>query len=389
MKISVNLLSKTRHCSLINFSRLFSSKQYEKIQGIRDNFSEYEVRLHFDKWLKSLWLAPNQWVHSTRDGSIRVTRCFIPFWNINFQGDIQCTLSTKANFPFRHDENYYSQKEWHTFPLQMNNISLNNINIYAANNLDKYHIQKLDVSFDDVEPIDLTDQDYIIEKCTIDQDTAFKNAWILITKPLLENMCLEEAKKIYPKFEEPRIDSFHLIMNSKQERLLYYPIYIINYKYDSQLMYTCLFDGVTGHITGDRQFSAIKVTLASLVAFYPMIKIGLFSFGTLVDFLFAFEIASELSFSVALPMAFIIAPLVGFYARSYPKSYKKQISSEQWTQDQFKTLKFTYAFDQQQKNQISNNDSSVHIASDDEIKSIKQQHSDLNDSANTLEKRRI
>ncbi|CAF4220331.1 unnamed protein product, partial [Adineta steineri] len=69
--------------------------------------------------------------------------------------------------------------------------------------------------------------------------------------------------------------------------------------------------------------------------------------------------------------------------------YKKQISSEQWTQDQFKALKFTYAFDQQQKNQISNNDSSVHIASDDEIKSIKQQHSDLNDSADTLEKRRI
>jgi hypothetical protein len=39
------------------FSRLLSSKHDEKIQGIRENFSEYEVRLYFDRWLKSLWLV--------------------------------------------------------------------------------------------------------------------------------------------------------------------------------------------------------------------------------------------------------------------------------------------------------------------------------------------
>jgi len=78
----------------------------------------------------------------------------------------------------------------------MNNISLNNINIYAAENFDKYHVQNLDISFDNVQLIDLNDKDHIIEKPTLDQQTAFNNAWILIIKPLIENMCLEEAKKV-------------------------------------------------------------------------------------------------------------------------------------------------------------------------------------------------
>jgi len=52
------------------------------------------------------------------------------------------------------------------------------------------------VSFDDVQLVELNDKDNSIEKPAIDQQTAFNNAWILIIKPLLENMCLEEAKKV-------------------------------------------------------------------------------------------------------------------------------------------------------------------------------------------------
>jgi hypothetical protein len=78
----------------------------------------------------------------------------------------------------------------------MDDVSLNNINIYAAENFDKYHIQNLDVSFDNVQLVELNDTDNSIEKPAIDQETAFNNAWILIIKPLLENMCLEQAKKV-------------------------------------------------------------------------------------------------------------------------------------------------------------------------------------------------
>jgi len=82
--------------------------------------------------------------------------------------------------------------------------------------------------------------------------------------------------------------------------------------------------------------------MATFTGFYPMIKIGIFSFASLANLLFAFEIASDLSFTVTLPIALIIAPCVGFYARSYPKLYKRDISQVQWKQDQSKTLQFTY-----------------------------------------------
>jgi hypothetical protein len=52
------------------------------------------------------------------------------------------------------------------------------------------------VSFDNVQLVELNDTDNSIEKPAIDQETAFNNAWILIIKPLLENMCLEQAKKV-------------------------------------------------------------------------------------------------------------------------------------------------------------------------------------------------
>jgi hypothetical protein len=57
MKASVSHLFKVQYRSGFIFSRLLTSKPYDKIQGIRENFSEYEVRLYFNQWLKSLWLV--------------------------------------------------------------------------------------------------------------------------------------------------------------------------------------------------------------------------------------------------------------------------------------------------------------------------------------------
>ena len=58
MVTSVSYLLKAQYRPVFIFARLLSNvKSYEKIQGIRENFSEYEVRLYFDQWLKSLWLV--------------------------------------------------------------------------------------------------------------------------------------------------------------------------------------------------------------------------------------------------------------------------------------------------------------------------------------------
>jgi hypothetical protein len=57
MKRTVGFLFREQCQTLLIFARLFSSKPNEKMEGLRENFSEYEVRLYFDEWLKSLWLV--------------------------------------------------------------------------------------------------------------------------------------------------------------------------------------------------------------------------------------------------------------------------------------------------------------------------------------------
>lgn len=73
---------------------------------------------------------------------------------------------------------------------------MSNVNIYAAENLDRYHVQRLDVSFDTPDLIDLNENEYPIVPATIDRDAAFHHAWVLIMKPILHNMCLEEGVKV-------------------------------------------------------------------------------------------------------------------------------------------------------------------------------------------------
>lgn len=57
MTILIRNLFKNQYRSFIISTRLLSNNYHERIQGIHDNFSEYEARLYFDQWLKSLWLV--------------------------------------------------------------------------------------------------------------------------------------------------------------------------------------------------------------------------------------------------------------------------------------------------------------------------------------------
>jgi len=149
---------------------------------------------------------------------------------------------------------------------------------------------------------------------------------------------------MYPQYNNHRTDSFHFDINTKKERLLYYPIYVINYEYGSQSNFTCLVDGVTGQVTGDRQYSMVKVTLATLIGFYPMALIALISLGSFIDPSVGIALASLLTFNTSIPIACILAPLVGLYAKTYPKLYRQRINQQQWQNYTSNASQFTYDF---------------------------------------------
>ena len=119
---------------------------------------------------------------------------------------------------------------------------------------------------------------------------------------------------------------------------------MINYKYGSQTDFTCLVDGVTGEVTGDRQYSFTKVTLTTLVAFYPAALTTIVALGSLIDPSIGIALASFLTFTTSIPLALILSPLIGLSAKNYPKIYRDRISQQQWNNYRSDSQQFTYDF---------------------------------------------
>ena len=119
------------------------------------------------------------------------------------QYEIESSISSENSFHFhrrdfflQHKENYYSHRQWHSFPIELNEISFDELNILATKKFDQYQIQRLDVSFENAEIVQLDSKNVLIEEATIDAEKGLDNAWILIVKPLIENLCLEKAKEV-------------------------------------------------------------------------------------------------------------------------------------------------------------------------------------------------
>ena len=87
-----------------------------------------------------------------------------------------------------------------------------------------------------------------------------------------------------------------------------------------------------------------KVTLATLIGFYPAALTALVTLGSLVDPSIGLALASLLSFKTSIPLAIIVSPLVGLYAKHYPKLYRQRISQQQWQNYRSNASQFTYDF---------------------------------------------
>jgi hypothetical protein len=87
-----------------------------------------------------------------------------------------------------------------------------------------------------------------------------------------------------------------------------------------------------------------KVTLATLVGFYPAALIAIITLGSLIDPSVGIALASLLTFNTSIPIACILAPLVGLYAKTYPKLYRQRINQQQWQNYTSNASQFTYDF---------------------------------------------
>lgn len=88
-----------------------------------------------------------------------------------------------------------SQKYSVIIPLE--NLTLKNLNIYAAQTLDRYHLNNLNISFDDKSIVNLNNQENNIEQWTVDKDTAFHIGWDLTIVPQIKFISNQQAKQVF------------------------------------------------------------------------------------------------------------------------------------------------------------------------------------------------
>jgi hypothetical protein len=79
----------------------------------------------------------------------------------------------------------------------MNNVSLNDVNIYAAQTLDRYHLNNLNISFDKYRVVNLNIEEQDIEQWTVDKDTAFHIGWDLNIVPQIKHLCIQQGKQVF------------------------------------------------------------------------------------------------------------------------------------------------------------------------------------------------
>lgn len=86
------------------------------------------------------------------------------------------------------------------------------------------------------------------------------------------------------------------------------------------------------------------MTLTTLVAFYPAALTGLVTLGSMIDPSIGIALASLLSFKLSIPLALILSPLLGLFAKNYPKIYRDKINEQQWNNYRTNSQQFTYDF---------------------------------------------
>ncbi|CAF4346918.1 unnamed protein product, partial [Rotaria sordida] len=77
----------------------------------------------------------------------------------------------------------------------MKNMSVINVHIYAVQTLDRYHLNKLNISFDNSQIVNLNNEENNIEQWTVGRDIAFHIGRNLTIIPHIKDLCVKQAKQ--------------------------------------------------------------------------------------------------------------------------------------------------------------------------------------------------
>lgn len=246
--------------------------------------------------------------------------------------------------------------EWEKLPeqVQLDDIQLSDINVYAAHVYDREHMLELNIKTEqssiELDPTKIDEN--LVDEWTIDRNTAFEIAWDLTIINKVQDLCIKKLNK--QKRGEYQITSIRFPIQKETQEMIYFPIYVTELSYAGR-NYQYLINGRTGQVSGQRQFSSSKVlsflslqslskencllslfqvTAVLLGVAYPICLSSSVSVLSLIYYLWAKRLivipCALLLVGTTLPISTMAALQIGKYVRDYSHLYRGKRDIRDW-----------------------------------------------------------
>lgn len=221
--------------------------------------TDKDLQIHLTTWLKSLWWAPNK-LKKRAMYTNKLQGVYIPCWTYDTQ--------TKTNYTGQRGKNYttttgtgknkrtVTRTSWSNcsgqVSLYFDDVLVTASKLISVDTMSKIH------NWDMMNMVEVNDRflsGFVTEKYIMNLSQGFDIAKTIMDRDI------DIAIKQDIGGDEQRISSKDTRYSNIKFKLILLPVYMSSYNYGNKL-YHFFVNGRTGRVTGDRPYSAIKITLA-------------------------------------------------------------------------------------------------------------------------------
>ena len=221
--------------------------------------SDNEIYTHMSTWLSRRWFAPNKLktraLHSNKQQGV-----YIPCWTYDAQTNTDYAGQRGDNYTVTVGSGKNRRTETRTrWSSRSGHISLffDDVMVPASKIITTQVMTEIS-NWDTMNMVEADNRflsGFITEKYNINMQTGFTSA-----KSKMESD-IQYAIRQDIGGDKQQINSFKTRFSDIKFKLILLPVYMSSYTYNNEL-YHFFVNGRTGKVTGDRPYSAVKITLA-------------------------------------------------------------------------------------------------------------------------------
>lgn len=221
-----------------------------------------DVPSYMSGWLQKRWFAPNK-LKSRALYSDKLNGVYIPCWTYDAQTETDYSGQRGDTYTVTVGSGKNRRTETRTrWSYRSGHISLffDDVMVPASKIINSEVMNKIS-NWDTMNMVESDNSflsGFITEKYVMNMTNGYD-----VAKKIMESN-IQYAIKQDIGGDRQRIDSSHTVFSKIKFKLILLPVYMSSYTYKNKL-YHFFVNGRTGRVTGDRPYSAIKITLAVIL----------------------------------------------------------------------------------------------------------------------------